>query len=406
MPLKVTNGKDVKISAICRAIYGGIDDFGCQVLNLSLGVSTDYESLREAVDYAEEKGVIIVAASGNDGTSTLYYPAGYDSVIGVSAVDRNGSIYLHSSHNSGVSIAVPGVDLRSTGSAGGYAYFSGTSFAVPQVSGAAAVLLGIDPTLTPAQVLELLTGTATDRGDAGYDKYYGCGILNLGACVEALTGGTIPLPDGHSEEVTEPSEWKTGYQDCLRDDSCELSAYSDLDSRNWYHDGIHFCLENGMMKGMGDGIFDPNGATSRAMIVTILNRLEGEPDMAGEEGPFSDVEDGQWYADAVIWAAENGIVEGYDDSTFRPTAGITREQLAVILYRYARSKGDGFTGEWEFSLHYPDATEISSWADEAIRWMVMKGVVGGKDGKLAPGGEATRAESATILMRYCMSDVE
>ena len=188
-------------------------------------------------------------------------------------------------------------------------------------------------------------------------------------------------------------------KECPRDETCPMAAFADLDPTAWYHDGVHFCLENGMMNGVGNGLFDPGGATSRAMIVTILWRLEGEPKATGAN-PFTDVADGQWYTDAVIWAAENKIVEGYEDGTFRPTANITREQLATILYRYAQSKGQSFTGAWMFLLDYPDAVEISEWADEAMHWCVMNGIINGKDGKLVPCGEATRAEAATMLMRF------
>ena len=192
---------------------------------------------------------------------------------------------------------------------------------------------------------------------------------------------------------------------CPKDETCPMAAFTDLDPTLWYHDGVHFCLANGMMNGVGDDLFDPTGTTSRAMIVTILYRLEGKPSVDGFENPFDDVAEGQWYTDAVIWAAENKIVEGYDGK-FAPTDAITREQLATILYRYAQSKGQGFTGSWMFLLNYPDASEISSWADEAMHWCVMNGIINGKDGKLVPGGDASRAEAATMLMRYCTKTAE
>jgi hypothetical protein len=192
---------------------------------------------------------------------------------------------------------------------------------------------------------------------------------------------------------------------CPKDDTCPISAFTDARTTAWYHDGVHFVLANGLMNGMGNGKFDPNGTTSRAMIVTILYRLEGEPEVTGAN-PFTDVPDGQWYTNAVLWAAENKIVEGYGNGKFDPNGEITREQLATILYRYAQSKGQGFTGTWMFLLDYPDASEVSSWADEAMHWCVMQGIINGKDGKLVPGGNASRAESATMLMRYCTKIAE
>ena len=190
VPLKVTDGKTVKISAVCLGIYGGIDDFGCSVLNLSLGVTSEYQSLQEAIAYAAEKNVTVVSAAGNAGKTGLYYPAAYDSVIGVGSVDQNGDWSAHSNHNDSVFLTAPGVNVRSTDCGGGYAQANGTSFAVPQVAGAAAVLLGIRPTLRPTDISRILSQTATDRGAAGYDEYYGYGILNLAGSIALLEQGT------------------------------------------------------------------------------------------------------------------------------------------------------------------------------------------------------------------------
>lgn len=189
VPIKVTDGKSVKVSVICEAIYGAIDDFGCRVLNLSMGVRTDYQSLRDAVAYAEARGVVVVSAAGNSGTSAMYYPAGYETVIGIGAVDCNSVLYYHSDHNESVFLTAPGVDVRSTASRGGYTASTGTSFAVPQVSGAAAVLLGMDGGLSPEEIRRILAETASDAGDEGYDEYFGYGILNLAGCVSRLTEG-------------------------------------------------------------------------------------------------------------------------------------------------------------------------------------------------------------------------
>ena len=187
-------------------------------------------------------------------------------------------------------------------------------------------------------------------------------------------------------------------KECPKDAICPLTKFKDLKPSAWYHDGIHYCLERGMMNGVGDDKFSPNGNTSRAMLVTILYRMENEPAVTATN-PFSDVAYGQWYTNAVIWASENKIVEGYD-GRFSPNAPITREQFSAILYRYAQSKGKGFTGTWMFNLDYPDASKVSDWANEAMHWCVMNGIINGKDGNLVPGGNASRAEAATMLMRF------
>jgi subtilisin family serine protease len=192
VPLKITDGGNFKVSNLCRAIYAGVDDFHCDVLNLSLGVTGTYETLREAVDYAESKGVLLVSGSGNNGRTTRYYPAAYDSVISVGMVDRDGEIADRSTHNDSVLLAAPGWEVRSTKNTGSYKLYSGTSFAVPQVAGAAAAALSINGYLTPADLRQLLAGTAADRGDEGRDPYYGCGILDVAAIFAALPGEYEP----------------------------------------------------------------------------------------------------------------------------------------------------------------------------------------------------------------------
>ena len=110
--------------------------------------------------------------------------------------------------------------------------------------------------------------------------------------------------------------------------------------------------------------------------------------------------DGSWYADAVTWAQASGIVTGYDETTFGPNDSITREQLATILYRYAQARGQGFAGMWYFPLDFRDASEVSDWADEAVHWMTMKGILTGTDdGRLAPKDSADRAQIAAMFPR-------
>ncbi len=192
VPIKITEGKAVAVSTVCRAIYTAIDDYGCRVLNLSLGITTDHRSLREAIDYAEEKGVVVVAAAGNKGKSGLNYPAAYETVIGVGSVDRDGIRYYHSNHNESVFLTAPGVNVKTTGFQGGYVTATGTSFAVSYVTAAAAVLLGADAALTPADIRAILAGTALDRGAAGWDEEYGWGILSIAGCVTALEEREAP----------------------------------------------------------------------------------------------------------------------------------------------------------------------------------------------------------------------
>ena len=180
-----------------------------------------------------------------------------------------------------------------------------------------------------------------------------------------------------------------------------ISAFTDMDVNAWYADGVAYCLANGLMNGVADTKFDPAGNITRAMIVTMLWRLDGRkyPNYAMS---FKDVPADQWYTEAVRWAQAERIVSGYDDERFGPNDLITREQLSTILYHYAQYKGQGFTGSWMFLLDFADRADIGSWADEAVHWCSMKGVVNGKDGKVFdPQGNATRAEAAAMMQRFC-----
>ena len=154
------------------------------------------------------------------------------------------------------------------------------------------------------------------------------------------------------------------------------------------------------MNGTSENAFEPLTATTRAMLVTMLWRMEGKPLVDGSI-TFKDVPDGQWYTDAIKWAASNGIVTGYDEDTFGTKDSVTREQLATILYRSAKAKGQGFTSSWYFPLNFDDADQVSEWADEAMHWMIMNGVINGVSEKqLSPKSDAVRAQVATMLMRF------
>ena len=172
--------------------------------------------------------------------------------------------------------------------------------------------------------------------------------------------------------------------------------FSDVKDTDWFAAAVEYVVEKGLMQGVGADLFQPQGLTDRAMVVTILYRLEGEPAVTGGQS-FPDVAPDTWYAEAVRWASSEGIVDGYADGTFGPTDPVTREQLAAILYRYAGKPV--VEGE---SKTFADSDKISNWAVEAMDWAVKSGVLSGKGGDLLdPTGTATRAEVAQILMNFC-----
>ncbi|MGM9554178.1 MAG: S-layer homology domain-containing protein, partial [Faecousia sp.] len=183
-------------------------------------------------------------------------------------------------------------------------------------------------------------------------------------------------------------------------------SFSDVKNSDWFYEDVQYVYDRGLMDGVGNNKFDPNGKCTRAMIVTILYRMEGKPSHSGKN-PFTDVKAEQWYTDAVIWAAENNIVNGVGNGKFDPNANITREQLATILCRYAAYHGDYNEEDGVMLVTFADQDKISDWAGDAMSWAVGVGLIGGsgeKDGLyLLPGGNALRCQVAAIFHRFCVS---
>ena len=207
-----------------------------------------------------------------------------------------------------------------------------------------------------------------------------------------------------SHYVIEELDSSAAYTVCAKDDSCPLGAFGDLTAAAWYHDGVHYCLENGLMRGVSGGKFLPDGSATRAQLVTILWRLEGSPETTGAVR-FNDVAGGAWYTEAVHWAAGCGVVKGYDNGCFGPNDAVTREQMAAILYRYAQHKGyDVSAGKDTNILSFSDAFAVSEYAIPAMQWACGSGLMTGaqRDGGmlLAPRDTTTRAQAVTLIMRF------
>ena len=177
-------------------------------------------------------------------------------------------------------------------------------------------------------------------------------------------------------------------------------SFTDVSENAWYCNAIRYVYENGMMQGISDTEFAPTLSMNRAMIVTVLHRLENTP-VTTNTNQFTDVESNQWYTEAVQWAAEQGIISGYGNGQFGTTDNVTREQLAVILYNYTKHI-DGDVSVISDMTIFTDANSISNWAEDAISWAVGVGLMSGKGNNiLDPTGTATRAEVAQMLMNYC-----
>ncbi len=242
--------------------------------------------------------------------------------------------------------------------------------------------------ITPENGYKVDTVTVTDRNGKS-------------VTVTKQADGTYTFiqPEGG---VTVSAVMKAADGSCSKDSSCPVHAFADLSVTAWYHDGVHYCLEEGLMSGYGKGTFGPQNALSRAMLAQILYSRAGYPAVSGSS-PFDDVAPDSWYANAITWAADSGIVGGYGNGKFGPEDPITREQLAAMLYRCAQvEEEDAFERENGNILGYKDYEGISEYAVPALQWAVGSGIMSGKgDGILDPAGKATRAEAAVMLMQFC-----
>lgn len=216
-------------------------------------------------------------------------------------------------------------------------------------------------------------------------------------------GGGSYTPSTPSN-IPDKTEKTTGYRTCLKEGTCPIWPFTDAVPSAWYHDGVHYCIENGLMQGVSTAKFLPDGSTTRAQLVTILWRLEGSPEHA-DTVSFGDIADGAWYAKAVRWAAGSGVVKGYDNGNIGPDDAVTREQMVTILYRFAQHKGyDVSAVEDTNTLSFNDTLTVSEYAIPAMQWACGSGMVNGiaQEGEmfLAPKDTTTRAQIATLMMRF------
>ena len=253
---------------------------------------------------------------------------------------------------------------------------NGTVTANPTAAKAGAT---VTLTATPDEGYALSTLTVTDRfGDA------------VRVTEQADGTYTFTMPNG---QVTVTATF-------VETEAPVDEPFVDVAEGDWFYDAVVYAYQNELMDGVGGNRFAPNSETTRAQLVTILYRLEGQPAVSGDL-PFTDVETGTWYTNAVLWAAQNGIVNGVTDTTFAPGDEITRQQLVTILYRYAEAKGYDVSASADLS-GYPDADQVQDYAQPAMAWAVAENIIQGmEDGTLKPAGNASRAQIATILMRFC-----
>ena len=219
------------------------------------------------------------------------------------------------------------------------------------------------------------------------------------AVAEGITSGTSPTTFSPNNGCTRAQMVTFLWRAHGAPRATGSNPFTDVAENAWYYEAVEFVYSEGMMNGTSSTTFSPDATTTRGMIVTILHRLAGSPASRGS-ADFLDVPAGQYYSEAVAWASENGIVNGYDDGNFGPDDTITREQMAAILYRYAGFQGYDMSAKADLS-GFSDAGTVSGYAQEAIRWANAAGLVSGTSTTtISPKAGATRAQVAAILMRF------
>ena len=343
-----------------------------------------YTSFQDAVDAAGDKATVEVlknenltaTMSGSSRTITVKNGAGESITVTINGttktIEENASVDFTYTHSSSSGTTRYSVEVRGT--------------------------TGGTVTASPTRAAKGATVTLTVRADEGYQLD--------GLTVTDSKGGTVKLTDKGSGTYTftMPAS-KVTVQATFTQNQSGTLPFTDVKTGDWFYEAVQYVYDKGMMTGVSADRFAPASTTTRGMIVTILYRLENEPAVSGGSA-FTDVENGAWYADAVVWAAANDIVNGTSATTFAPNSPITREQMAAILYRYAAYKGYDVSQKADLS-GYTDAASISGYAKDALAWAnAQKLITGVTDTTLNPQGSATRAQVATILMRLCETVVK
>lgn len=369
---------------IAQAIRDSVDQYQADVINMSFLFETDEPVIREACEYAASKGVILVAAAGNNGAegSAFLYPASYDCVIGVGSVAQNpdGSLSpaWNSARNGSVFCCAPGAGIRTLKNPlskedteiNEYRVVSGTSLATPHVASLAAMALAYKPDLDADTFRELLKKSCVDLGNKGYDTSYGYGLIDFEKMMRLLDG----------------------------------NVFDDVAKNDWFHNAAVSVFNKGLMYGVDDTHFAPERNLTRGMFVTILYRMDGAPGCDAEI-PFTDLPEGMYYNEPIAWAFANKVAMGTGDTTFAPDEPINREQVVTMLYRYYTDYKKSPLPDLGGNADFRDTEDISVWAQDAVSAMVKAGVLAGveyedengKYFKFLPANIATRAQAAKII---------
>ena len=238
-------------------------------------------------------------------------------------------------------------------------------------------------------------------GDGNYGEFIIAPYRTLEANSIKVISSETPVPSESPKpsETVKPSESPKPAESPLPSDfPNQVTAYTDVPEESWYTTAVYYAESKGYMTGVGDGKFDPNGIVTRGTIAQILYAAEGKPEVSGKS-QFTDVGEAKWYAKAVKWAADKGIVSGYGNGKFGPEDNITREQMVAIMMQYSKMKGYDTSANADLSK-FRDQNQISNWAVNAVKWGVSHKIVSGTEKGIEPKGNATRAQIAVILRAY------
>jgi len=353
---KDKNGKNIggTTQNVSDAIRDSIDVYGCRVINISAGANFDNPVLKSAVDYAEEKGVLIVSAAGNSNLTDpdlLFYPGVYDSVVCVGSCSSKGIISEYSQVNEFVDILALGENLPVANYDGKLSYQSGTSFSTAIVSACAAQLIINNPKITLSEIKDVLLNTAIE--------YNGWKIFDSNAVL------TYKMP----------------------------VSFDDVAKGSYYEKAVSWAASNGITQGTSETLFSPDLNCTRAQVVTFMWRVVGCPIPVSTYSPFSDVESGSYYEKAVLWAYENGIASGTSDTSFSPNATCTRAQTATFIYRLCCSP------ECSTESSFNDISETDYYYN-AVLWCAENQITSGTSATtFSPDSLCTRGQIVTFLYR-------
>ena len=366
--IKVFVGNEsVSFSLLAKAVDTALS-YECDIINLSLSASVNNETLQNAVHRAVQQGVIVVAASGNDGNMQAHYPGAYPFVAGVGAVGLGNQVSVFSQRNpEGAQytwLVAPGESVY------GGTYLSvidsGSSFSCAFVSAAAALARQMDPSLTPDCFLTLLAHSAEDLGPGGFDAEYGYGLLRIDRMLSLLKHRLEPAP------------------------------FPDI-GETWYEDTVLQLKDFPLFQGRDNGYFDGGASITRAEFAALMVRTLGLSETDGTGAVFADVPAAAWFCGAVETAAQVGIVNGRGNGAFAPFDSITRQEAMAMLRRAAKLVP--FSGAAGDLTAFTDENQVSDWAKEPVGWNIGSRIVIGSGGLLRPLDPVSRAETAAMLLR-------